>query len=70
MRTNIELDDDLVREAFALTGARTKRELIHLALEELVRERRRKDLTELAGRIRLRSRYDHKTLRQLRRGTR
>jgi len=35
-----------------------------------VRERRRKDLTELAGRIRLRSRYDHKTLRQLRRGTR
>jgi Arc/MetJ family transcription regulator len=37
MRATIELDDDLVREALAVTGARTMTEVIHLALEELVR---------------------------------
>ena len=52
MRTNIVLDDSLVEEAFALTGIRTKKDLVHLALEELVRRRRKKDLLSLAGRIR------------------
>jgi len=70
MRTNVVLDDELVREAFGLTGVRTKKDLIHLALEELIRVRRKKDLTELAGRIHLRKGFDHKRLRELRRGPR
>ena len=68
MRTNIVLDDELVKEAFALTGARTKRELVRLALEELIRRRRKRNLTELAGRIRLRDDFDHKALRRTRHG--
>ncbi|MBM3790660.1 MAG: type II toxin-antitoxin system VapB family antitoxin [Acidobacteria bacterium] len=51
MRTNIILDDRLVAEAFALTGVRTKKDLIHLALRELVRSRRKKNLMDLAGQI-------------------
>lgn len=70
MRTNVVLDDELVREAFRLTGVRTKRELIHTALQELVRVRRKKDLTELAGRIRFRKDFDHKSLRAMRHGSR
>lgn len=35
-RTNIELDDTLVAEAMDLTGARTKREVVDLALRRLV----------------------------------
>jgi len=35
-RTNIELDDDLVEEAMDLTGARTKREVVDIALRRLV----------------------------------
>jgi Arc/MetJ family transcription regulator len=70
MRTNVVLDDELLREAFGLTGVRTKKDLIHLALEELIRVRRKKDLTELAGRIHFRKGYDHKRLRELRRGSR
>ena len=66
MRTNIVLDDDLVEEAFALTGIRTKKDLVHLALEELVRRRRKKDLMLLAGRIRFAEGYDHKTSRETR----
>ena len=67
MRTNVDLNDKLIEEAFALTGARTKKELLHLALQELVRVRRKKDLTELAGRIRLRDDFDYKAMRDLNR---
>jgi len=68
MRTNIVLDDDLVEQAFALTGVRTKRALVQLALQELVEHRRRRDLTELAGKLRFRDDFDHKALRETRRG--
>lgn len=37
MRTNIVLDEALVKEAIHLTHACSKREVIHLALKELVR---------------------------------
>ena len=66
MRTNIVLDDRLVQEAFRLTDARTKRELIQLALEELIRVRRKRNLADLAGMIQLRDDYDHKAMRDVR----
>lgn len=66
MRTSIVLDDELVEAAFQLTGARTKRELVDLALRELVRTRKKRDLTALAGRIRFYDGFDHKEHRALR----
>ena len=69
MRTNIELDDDLVAEAFALTGVRTKRELVRLGLQELIRSRKKKDLFDLTGRLELTEDYDHKALRETRHGS-
>jgi Arc/MetJ family transcription regulator len=35
-RTNIEIDDQLVEKAMRLTGARTKREVVDIALRRLV----------------------------------
>ena len=35
-RTNIELDDQLVTKALRLTGARSKREVVDIALRRLV----------------------------------
>jgi Arc/MetJ family transcription regulator len=66
MKIKIELDADLLNEALALTGARTKREVVHLALQELVRSRKKKSLVDLAGRVRFTSGFDHKALRKLR----
>jgi Arc/MetJ family transcription regulator len=66
MRTTIVLDDRLVGEAMALTGARTKREVVHLALAELVKSRKKKNLADLAGRIRFSAGFDHKASRKLR----
>lgn len=69
MRTNVVLDDKLVTEATYLTGARTKRELLDLALRELVRVRRKKNLFELAGQIDFAEDYDYKAARALRHGS-
>lgn len=51
MRTNIDLSDSLLEEAFALSKVRTKKDLIHEALREYIKLKKRKDLTELAGSI-------------------
>jgi Arc/MetJ family transcription regulator len=63
MRTSIELDAELVRHAQALSGIRTKRELIHRALREFVDNRKRLDLRELEHSDLLCPEYDHKRLR-------
>lgn len=64
MRTNVELDDALVEEAFRLTTAKTKKELLHQALEALIQAKKRKNLLDLAGKVQLADDYDHKVLRQ------
>jgi hypothetical protein len=66
MRTNIVLDDELVAEGMRLTGARSKRELVHRALAELVERRRPQDWQDLVGKIRFYDGYDPKALRQSR----
>jgi len=51
MRTNIEIDDDVMGEAQRLTGTRTKRETVDLALRELVSRHRQLGILELRGRV-------------------
>lgn len=68
MRTNIVLDDDLVKKAARLTGIRTKRALVREALRLLVETRERRSLLDLAGKIEFAPGYDHKALRERKRG--
>ena len=52
MRTNIEIDDEVLREAQRLLGTRTKRETVDMALRELVARHRRIGVLNLRGRVR------------------
>jgi Arc/MetJ family transcription regulator len=52
MRTNIDIDDGVLREVQRLTGARTKREAVDLALRELVARYQRLGLLNLRGKVR------------------
>lgn len=64
MRTNIDLDDKLLSEAFRCAGdVKTKKDLVHLALKEFVERRRRRDVRELRGTVSIRPDYDYKRLR-------
>jgi Arc/MetJ family transcription regulator len=50
-RTNIELNDQLVKEAMQLTNKKTKKDLVNYAIEELVSKLKRKKILELEGKI-------------------
>ncbi|MBX9879482.1 MAG: type II toxin-antitoxin system VapB family antitoxin [Candidatus Obscuribacterales bacterium] len=50
-RTNIELDEKLVKKAMKLTRLSTKKELVNYALAELVRQNELKGLLDLEGKI-------------------
>lgn len=43
MRTNIEIDDALIAEVMAVTGARTKREAVDLSLRRVLELKRQAD---------------------------
>ena len=48
-RTNIDIDEDLIREARKLTSLKTKREIVDRALDLLVRSERRKGILRYYG---------------------
>ncbi len=51
LRTNIELDEELVSEAMKLTHMKTKKELVNYAIREVVRKAKTKKLLELEGKV-------------------
>jgi Arc/MetJ family transcription regulator len=51
MRTNIVLDDDLVRRAQKLTGIKTKRAVVEEALRKLIRFKEEEEAFALFGTV-------------------
>jgi len=51
MRTNIDIDDELMRRALSATGLRTKKAVVEEALKLLVRLKGQERLKELGGAI-------------------
>src|SRR5688572_1838144 len=49
--TNIDLDDNLVAEAMRLTEAKSKKEVVHLGLRELIRMARLRKAREHRGKF-------------------
>jgi Arc/MetJ family transcription regulator len=52
MRTNIEIDDELLQEALRVSGLRTKRAAVEAGLKALIRLGRQKKIVDLAGKVR------------------
>ncbi|HEY6829734.1 MAG TPA: type II toxin-antitoxin system VapB family antitoxin [Gemmatimonadaceae bacterium] len=51
MRTNIDIDDQLMADTLRATGLRTKREAVELALRTLLRLRRQGEIKRLRGKL-------------------
>jgi Arc/MetJ family transcription regulator len=51
MRTNIEIDDQLMREAMRASGRKTKRDVVEAALRLLVQTKAQAGIRRLRGRI-------------------
>ena len=49
MRINIEISDELVKEAFRISGLKTKRAVVEAGLKSLILGR--KEILDLAGKV-------------------
>jgi Arc/MetJ family transcription regulator len=79
MKTLVDISKDILDEAMRLSDAKTKREVINMALDELIKSKLRQKLKGLAGseiietslselkRIRRRRDKEHQNLRMARR---
>lgn len=64
MRTNIVIEDNLLKEAFKYTNVSTKKDLINHVLTEFIKNQKRLDIREIRGEITFRDDYDYKKLRK------
>ena len=51
MRTNIVIDDELMKEVLKLTGLKTKREAVEQGLKTLVRLKRQEQIRKFRGKL-------------------
>jgi Arc/MetJ family transcription regulator len=51
MRTNIVIDDRLMRDALKATGLKTKKEAVELGLQTLVQLKQQADIRKLRGKL-------------------
>ncbi|MDQ3022173.1 MAG: type II toxin-antitoxin system VapB family antitoxin [Bacteroidota bacterium] len=52
MRTNIEIDNKLIREAKRISKVKTKKEIVDIALKNYIKTHQRKKILEQFGKIR------------------
>jgi Arc/MetJ family transcription regulator len=63
MRTNIVLDDKLVKDAMKASGAKTKREVVSMGLRELLRAKAQRKLLDVRSAGLIDPAYDYKKAR-------
>jgi Arc/MetJ family transcription regulator len=51
MRTNIEIDDKLMRDALKATGLKTKKDAVELGLKTLIRLKKQENIRSLRGKL-------------------
>ncbi|MEZ5436749.1 MAG: type II toxin-antitoxin system VapB family antitoxin [Lysobacteraceae bacterium] len=51
MRTNIVIDDELMRDALKATGVQTKREVVELGLRTLLKLKNQQKIRALRGKV-------------------
>jgi Arc/MetJ family transcription regulator len=64
MATNLSIDPALIERALEVSGERTKKAAVTLALEEFIARRRQRGLLKLMGTLEWDPGYDHKRERQ------
>lgn len=65
MRTNIELDDQLVKQAMRTSGARTKRALVEAGLRLLVQTHAQASIRRLRGKVKWEGNLEESRLGQI-----
>jgi len=51
MRTNIVIEEELIKKALEYTGLKTKKEVVNFALRELIQRKERKEILRFKGKL-------------------
>lgn len=65
VRTNIDIDDDLLAEAMRLSGLKTKKAVVEEALRLLTKRHRQRDILDLRGKLRWEGNLEESRLDEL-----
>ncbi len=60
MATNLAIDDQLLNEALAVSGLKTKKDTVNVALKEFVNRRKQQEILDLFGKLDPDQDYDYK----------
>ena len=60
MATNLAIDPDLLRTALNISGLKTKKETVNLALKEFINRRKQLEILDLFGKMHPDPDYDYK----------
>lgn len=64
MATNLAIDDQLLKEALVVSGLKTKKDTVNIALKEFVSRRKQQEILELFGKLEPDPDYDYKKGRE------
>jgi hypothetical protein len=64
MATNLSIDPELIERALEVSGERTKKAAVTMALQEFIARRRQKRVLELIGKLEWDAAYDYKAERK------
>ena len=65
MATNLDLDEELIREALKISGHRTKKAVVTEALEEYIKRRKQMEIIHIFNQIDYDPDYDYKKRRRV-----
>ncbi len=60
MTTNLAIDNQLLEEALLVSGLKTKKDTVNIALKEFVSRRKQQEILELFGKLNPDQNYDYK----------
>lgn len=63
MATNLAIDDNLLKNAQEISGLKTKKDTVTLALKEFIQRRKQEEILDLFGKIDYEKDYNYKKSR-------
>ena len=64
MPTNLAIDDELLKIAQKISGLKTKKETVNLALKEFIQRRKQEEIINLFGKVEYDKDYNYKKIRE------
>lgn len=63
MATNLNIDDELLKQAYQISGLKTKKETVNLALKEYIKRYKQKQFLNFINKVEYDETFDYKKMR-------